>query len=158
MRRTFLPLLASTLALSACGSRNINDIPVPSQPVVPFTPLQSYPDIKWLESVPEARARAAEDHKPLLVFVRAAWSQGSVTMDTTIWRDTRVLAEAPRFVALRVDLTGAYGQPMPDSLKDLAVEGVPTTVVVATDGHVTGRFVAGTARAADVAKAMQDAK
>ena len=29
---------------------------------------------------------------------------------------------------------------MPDSLKDFAVEGVPTTIVIATDGHVTGRF------------------
>jgi thiol:disulfide interchange protein len=144
--------------LAACGPRNINDVPVPKEPFIPFAPLQTYPEIAWLESVPEARARSAEDHKPLLLFVRAAWSQQSVLMDSTIWHDSRVLVEAPRFVALRVDLTQAYGQPMPDSLKDFAVEGVPTTIVIATDGHVTGRFAAGAARAADVASAMREAK
>jgi thiol:disulfide interchange protein len=143
--------------VAACGARNIDDIPVPSQPQVPFRPLASFPDIAWVVSIPEARARAAEDHKPLHVFVRAAWSQPSVMMDSTIWKDVRVLAEAPRFVALKVDLTNAYGDPMPESLKDFLIEGVPTTVVVATDGHVTGRFAAGAARAADVAKAMHDA-
>ncbi len=146
------------LVLSGCGPRNINDIPVPNQPTVPFTPLATYPPMAWLESIPEARARAAEDHKPLLVFVRAAWSPQSVMMDSTIWKDARVLAEAPRFVALRVDLTSAYGQPMPDTLKDFVIEGVPTTVVVSSDGRVTGRFAAGAARAADVAKAMIEAK
>jgi thiol:disulfide interchange protein len=148
---------ALALCLVACGSRNINDIPVPSQPSMPFRPLPTYPDIAWVDSIPEARARAAEDHKPLLVFVRAAWSQPSVMMESTIWRDARVLSEAPRFVALRVDLTNAYGDPMPESLKDFLIEGVPATVVVATDGHVTGHFAAGAARAADVAKAMHDA-
>jgi thiol:disulfide interchange protein len=160
MRTPFLliSLLAVvSFALPACGPREIGDIPVPSQPTMPFRPLPTYPDIAWLESIPEARARAAEDHKPLLLFVRAAWSQPSVMMDSTIWHDARVLAEAPRFVALRVDLTGAYGDPMPETLKDFLIEGVPTTIVVATDGHVTGRFAAGAARAADVAKAMHDA-
>jgi thiol:disulfide interchange protein len=79
-------------------------------------------------------------------------------MDATVWKDARVLAEAPRFVAIRVDLTSNYGQPIPSSLADFTVETVPTTIVVAADGHVTGRFLAGKARPADVAKAMQDAK
>jgi thiol:disulfide interchange protein len=146
-----------TAGLVGCGPRNIDAVPVPNSPAVPFKQLPQYPDIPWLASIPEARARAAEDHKPLLVFVRAAWSQPSVMMETTIWHDGRVLAEAPRFVALRVDLTNAYGDPIPPALKDFAIEGVPTTVVVAADGHITGRFAAGAARAADVAKAMRDA-
>jgi len=156
--KTLVTMMATALALCACGARNIDDIPVPKQASVPFAPLPSYPDIAWLESVPEARARSAEDHKPLLVFVRAAWSKPSVLMESTIWHDARVLTEAPRFVAVRVDLTGAYGQPMPDSLKDFLIEEVPTTVVLDTQGHVTGRFPSGAARAADVARAMAEAK
>jgi thiol:disulfide interchange protein len=160
MRRPLVQTLLSAVALAlfACGPRNINDVPVPNDSFVPFAALPSYPDIAWLESVTEGRARAAEDHKPLLVFIRAAWSQPSVLMESTIWRDARVLAEAPRFVAVRVDLTNAYGQPMPESLKDFNVEGVPTTIVLASDGHVTGHFAAGTARAPDVAAAMREAK
>jgi thiol:disulfide interchange protein len=79
-------------------------------------------------------------------------------MDATIWKDSRVLAEAPRFVAVRVDLTGNYGKPIPSWLSAFTVDSIPTTVVMGSDGQVTGRFVAGVARAADVAKAMQQAK
>ena len=81
--RTTAPFALLALVLAACGPRNINDVPVPKEPFIPFAPLQTYPEIAWLESVPEARARSAEDHKPLLLFVRAAWSQPTRLVLTT---------------------------------------------------------------------------
>jgi thiol:disulfide interchange protein len=157
-----LAALAASAALFAApgcgGGRHIENTPVPAGTAVPFDPPESYPAIDWSESLAEARVRASEEHKPMLLFVRAAWSRPSVVMDETIWKDGRILAEAPRFVAVKVDLTGNYGKPIPDSLHDYTVEAVPTTIVLGSDGHVTGRFVVGAARAADVAKAMQQAK
>jgi thiol:disulfide interchange protein len=140
------------------GGRQIENTPVPAGKTVPFDPPESYPAIDWSLSLAEARMRASEEHKPMLLFVRAAWSRPSVVMDETIWKDTRILAEAPRFVAVKVDLTSNYGEPIPASLHDYTVETVPTTIVLGSDGHVTGRFVVGAARAADVARAMQQAK
>jgi hypothetical protein len=94
----------------------------------------------------------------MILFVRAAWSRASVVMDTTIWRDGRVLAEAPRFVALRVDLTNSLEGVIPASLHDFDVKEVPTTIIVSSEGKILGRFGKGQARPASVAAAMRDAK
>ena len=66
----------------------------PSNNAVRFDAPPSYPDIVWIDSIDEARARAADEHKPMIIFVRAAWSKASVDMESTIWRDDRILALA----------------------------------------------------------------
>ena len=79
-------------------------------------------------------------------------------MDSTIWQDARVLAEATRFVALRVDLTPNYDGQVPDAYKDYDIRGVPTTIVVSSTGQILGRFGMGQARSAEIAAAMREAK
>ena len=133
-------------------------IPEPYAPIAldPPPPIDA---ITWIGSAGEARARAADEGKPLLVFVRASWSEASVVMDQTIWRDARVLREAPRFVALRIDVTDLTMKRVPEDLaRDYGIETIPTSVVVNTDGTIAARFGAGVARAADVADAMHRAK
>ena len=76
-------------------------------------------------------------------------------MDATVWSDGRVLVEAPRFIAARVDLTSGYGKTIPPELSPFDVEDVPTTVVVGSDGHITARFKSGAANAKDVAAALK---
>lgn len=116
-------------------------------------------EIAWVASSSEAQARASEEHKPLLVFVRAAWSTPSVIMDSTIWQDSRILREAPRFIALRIDVTNLAKKQVPDDLvKEYGIETIPTTLVVNTDGSVVARFGLGLARAADVSEAMHKAR
>jgi thiol:disulfide interchange protein len=147
------------LALAACGRHNSPNEPTHvSENLVAFDPPASYPEIPWLGSLEEARVQAADEHKPMILFVRAAWSRASVVMDTTIWHDARVLAEARRFVALRVDLTSSYSGAIPASLSDFDVKEVPTTIIVSSEGKILGRFAKGQARPADVAAAMKDAK
>jgi thiol:disulfide interchange protein len=154
-----LSLVVALLALPACAHHRIGDTPThDAHSLVPFDPPPSYPDISWMGSLDEARVRAADEHKPMIVFIRAAWAQPSVVMETTVWHDSRVLAEASRFVALRVDLTSSYGAPIPDFLKDYDVKGVPTTIIVSSEGKILGRFTVGKARPAEVAAAMRDAK
>jgi thiol:disulfide interchange protein len=145
--------------LPACGRHTSPNEPTHvSENLVAFEPPASYPEISWLGSLEEARVHAADEHKPMILFVRAAWSRASVVMDTTIWRDGRVLAEAPRFVALRVDLTNSLEGVIPASLHDFDVKEVPTTIIVSSEGKILGRFGKGQARPASVAAAMRDAK
>jgi thiol:disulfide interchange protein len=157
-RRTIAGLVA-VLALAGCRHDSPGDVPTPaSRGAVGFARPPSYPDIVWIRSIDEARVRAADEHKPLIVFVRAAWSKASVDMESTIWRDGRVLAQAPRFVALRVDLTDSPDGIVPDSLAAFDIRGVPTTIIVSAEGKILGRFGKGMARPADVAEAMSEAK
>jgi thiol:disulfide interchange protein len=154
---TGLALCAVLVGLAACGHERPANDPVPSSNgVVPYEPPPQYPEIAWIGTLEEARARAADEHKPMIVFVRAAWSKPSVVMDTTVWQDARVLAEAGRFVALRVDLTPSYEGLVPDSLKDYDIRSVPTTLIVSSSGQITGRLGVGKATAAEVAKAMHE--
>jgi Thioredoxin-like len=158
-----IPVLTAFLALLLPGcyrrSARTDELTHISEDPVAFDPPARYPDIAWMGSLDEARVLAADQHKPMILFVRAAWSQPSVTMETTIWRDSRVLAEAPRFIALRVDLTSTYGAPIPDSLKQYYdVKEVPTTLIISSEGKILGRFAPGNARPANVAAAMRDAK
>jgi thiol:disulfide interchange protein len=128
---------------------------VPSRNAVGFEPAPDYPDIVWTSSLEEARAQAAEEHKPMILFVRAAWSKASVVMDSTVWHDPRVLAEAQRFVALRVDLTSEYDQQVPAAYKDFDIRGVPTTILVSSKGQILGRFGMGQGNAKDIAASMR---
>ena len=146
-------------AIAACHPARMENLRTPpSNNAVRFDPPPNYPDIVWINSIDEARVRAADEHKPLIIFVRAAWSKASVDMDSTVWRDDRVLALAPRFVALRVDLTGSPDGIVPDSLAPFDIRGVPTTMIVSTEGKILGRFGKGMARPADVAQSMSLAK
>jgi thiol:disulfide interchange protein len=147
------------VAFSACHKTWSPDQPVtvPTNAVA-FDPPARYPDIAWTHSLDEARAQAADEHKPMIVFVRAAWSKPSIVMDTTIWQDPRILAEAARFVALRIDLTQNYDGQIPDAYKDYDIRGVPTTIIVSSTGAILGRFGMGQARSAEIAAAMRDAK
>ncbi len=153
---------ALAFALAAChrAEEPLPRVPHEDAPETPPVLFERPPvdEIAWLDSPAEARARAADEKKPLLVFVRAGWSSPSVTMDQTIWKDARVLRESVRFVALRIDLTHDIAK-IPDAIAhDFGVESLPTTLVIASDGTVVGRYAAGVARAADVAEAMRRAR
>jgi thiol:disulfide interchange protein len=159
--RALPALLAVALAaaLPACHRATPPNTPThDSRDTVPFSPLPNYPEITWTSSLEEARARAADEHKPMIVFVRAAWSKPSVTMESTVWQDARILAEAPRFIALRVDLTAAYGAPAPPAYNDFDIKGVPTTLIISTDGRILGRFELGKGHAGTISAAMRETK
>jgi thiol:disulfide interchange protein len=153
-----LALALACVAFAGCHPREARPLPQGSPEPFSYEPAGNYPPVDWIPSLNEARARAAEDHKPLLVFVRAAWAKPSVDMDQTVWSDARVLAEVPRFIALRVDLTSSYGKSIPSTLSDFNVETVPTTVIVGSDGRIAARFGAGDASAVLVAAAMKAAR
>jgi thiol:disulfide interchange protein len=160
MFETGWAIAALSVTLFACGHAaappNAPE-PAAGAPVTIDSP-QAYPEIAWIGSPAEARARAADEHKPILVFVRSSWSKPSVVMDQTIWHDARVLREASRFVAMRIDFTADY-QHLPEAIvKEYGIESVPTTIVFNTDGTMVARWGVGLARPADVAEAMHKAQ
>ncbi len=145
-------------ALAACGGSPKPEPIAPRSPPAVFEPPKAYAPIDWIESFEEARARARDEHKPMILFVRAAWAKASIDMEQTIWGDARVLAEAGRFIPLRVDLTDSYGKRIPKTLEPYTIESIPTTLLFDSGGNVVARFEAGVARAKDVAMAMHEAK
>jgi hypothetical protein len=85
--------------------------PPAAAPPLPGAPAKAAPapPLAWERDEPAARARARREGRPLIVYLRADWSAGSLSMDREVWSDARVLAEARAFVPLWLDLTRAEG-------------------------------------------------
>jgi thiol:disulfide interchange protein len=92
--------------------------------------------IVWETSEVDARARAKKRGLPLLIFACAAWSAACHAMERDVWTDPRVVALAPRFVWLKIDLTDTEGDAELVAQR-LGVAGVPMTMVVDSDGTRT---------------------
>lgn len=72
-------------------------------------PARASERVAWERAEPDARARARREGRPLLVYLRADWSAGSLWMERELWSDPRVVAAARAFVALELDVTRAEG-------------------------------------------------
>ncbi len=103
----------------------------PSKP----PPLAS---IAWMTSERDARDRARLQNLPLLVYMRADWCVPCIELERRAWVDARVVAEARRFVPLRLDVTSAEG----DSelyAQRYGVRGIPEIIVVDPSGRTLAR-------------------
>lgn len=81
-----------------------------SASAAPPAPAKDAPSaLVWAQDEGEARARAGLEGRPLLVYLRAGWSVGSLWMEREVWTEPRVVASARGFVALRLDLTSPEG-------------------------------------------------
>jgi thiol:disulfide interchange protein len=111
--------------------------------------------IAWETSEIEARARAKKRGLPLLIFACASWSAACTAMEREVWTDPHVVALAPRFVWLKVDLTDTEGDAELVAQR-LGVAGVPMTMVLDPDGtriYAEPQFVAPDRMAKDLAAA-----
>jgi thiol:disulfide interchange protein DsbD len=94
----------------------------------------------WEPSESAARARAENEHRPMLVDFTAEWCAACKELSRMTFADPEVMAEASRFVAARVDATND-DDPSLDVLKDrYGVVGLPTVIVLGSDGHERTRF------------------
>jgi thiol:disulfide interchange protein DsbD len=98
-------------------------------------------ELQWESSESAAIARAAAEHKPMLVDFGATWCGACKELDERTFPDPRVRAEGARYVALHVDATndddpgvaqvrGKYG----------ATEGLPVVLLFGSDGKEAVRF------------------
>jgi thiol:disulfide interchange protein DsbD len=97
--------------------------------------------LMWEHSEPVARARAETEKRPLLVDFTATWCGACNELSRITFADPAVMAEASRFVAVKVDASNE-DDPSLDQIKDrYRVVGLPTVVLLGSDGQERTRFV-----------------
>jgi thiol:disulfide interchange protein DsbD len=106
----------------------------------PLDPSAAEP-LKWEPSESTAQARAASEHRPLLVDFGASWCGACKELDEKTFPDARVRAEGGRFVAVHVDATDDDDPEVGRLKKKYRVtEGLPVVLLLASDGHEAFRF------------------
>lgn len=98
----------------------------------------SVPEIQWMTDEAAAVAKARAEGKPLLVDFASEWCEPCKELDQHTFKHAAVRAEASRFVALRVEVTGEDEKE--DIVKKYGVVGYPTVILLDADGHEAVRF------------------
>lgn len=98
------------------------------------------PPLAWERDEAAARARARREGRPLIVYLRADWSAGSLWMDREVWSDARVLAEARAFVAVWLDLTSAEGDAELYAQR-YAATAIPAVALFDREGRAAGTLL-----------------
>jgi thiol:disulfide interchange protein DsbD len=97
--------------------------------------------LSWEHSEMAARTRAETEKRPMLVDFTATWCGACNELSRITFADPAVMAEASRFVAVKVDATNE-DDPALDQIKDrYRVVGLPTVVLLGSDGQERQRFV-----------------
>ena len=89
---------------------------------------------------PEARARALQQARPLLVDFGAAWCGACKELDKLTFSQPSVSEEASRFIALKVDATNDEDPLVAATIRQLNVMGLPTVIVFDSQGREAKRF------------------
>lgn len=124
-----LLLLVAALAVFLVAARD--SLPA-SAPAGAATPSET---IQWVESEPEAVARAEAEGRPLLLDF---WTENCVAckkMLRTTFRDPRVVEEAERFVMGKIDLTDSGDPEVQRLIAEYGIPGVPFIVLRDVEGR-----------------------
>jgi thiol:disulfide interchange protein DsbD len=96
--------------------------------------------LSWEPSEEIARTRAETERRPMLVDFTAEWCGACKELSRITFSDPTVMAEAQRFVAVKVDATNEDDAAV-DRVKDrYRVVGLPTVVLLGSDGIERARF------------------
>jgi thiol:disulfide interchange protein DsbD len=96
--------------------------------------------LSWEPSEEIARTRAETERRPMLVDFTAEWCGACKELSRITFSDPTVMAEAQRFVAVKVDATNEDDAAV-DRVKDrYRVVGLPTVVLLGSDGVERARF------------------
>jgi thiol:disulfide interchange protein DsbD len=99
------------------------------------------PKLQWESSEPAAIARAAAEHKPMLVDFGATWCGACKELEEKTFPDPRVRAEGTRYIALHIDATND-DDPNVTKVREKysATQGLPVVLLMGSDGKEAVRF------------------
>lgn len=104
--------------------------------VIAFTSLQK-PGVSWTPYSAEKVEAATAAGRPVMLDFYADWCIPCLELDRITFTDPDVVAEATRFVTLKVDLT-QFDSPEAEKLRqEFGVAGVPTIVLLDGSGRPT---------------------
>lgn len=87
-----------------------------------------------------ARQKALAEERPLLVDFTAAWCAACKEIEKLTFTDERVLREAGRFIAVKVDATDDEDPLVVATLEEHVVTGLPTLILFDSNGSEALRF------------------
>jgi thiol:disulfide interchange protein DsbD len=97
--------------------------------------------ISWVESFDAGKSRAVAEKRPMMVDFGADWCGACQELERGVLSDPRVVAEARRFVTVRVDLsTDKATDEEWALLKAYKQPGLPLVVLHHSDGSEAGRI------------------
>ena len=89
--------------------------------------------INWAPYSKQAYDEAVAKHKPILLDFYADWCIPCKELDKVTFADARVIGEASRYTALKVDLTSATSEVSVALTKEFKITGVPTVIIMNGD-------------------------
>jgi thiol:disulfide interchange protein DsbD len=96
--------------------------------------------IVWKTTEPGGLAEAAAQKKPVLIDFGAEWCHACKDLEKKTFPDARVRKEASRFVSIHIDATDDEDKQIQELQKKYKVAGLPTVVLLDSDGHEKARF------------------
>lgn len=145
-------LFVAGLVLSLVGRRLSRQVARASQPlsialivVAGFCAVtkvtRSESSLSWQHvSLAEAQIKAKTEGLPLLVDFTAAWCGACKELDKLTFSAPEVQAEAGRFIAVKIDATSDEDPAVVAAMTTLAVRGLPTVVLLDSQGKEVRRF------------------
>lgn len=98
------------------------------------------PVIAWQAKEVPATELARKEKKPMLIDFGAEWCTACKELDERTWPSPSVRAEAARFVAVKIDATDEDDPETKRLTKKFGVVGLPTVIVLDSEGKEKVRF------------------
>lgn len=97
--------------------------------------------LTWIKDEAEAVLAARNEKRPLLIDFGAEWCGACKELERNTFSDAQVQAKGGRFVAVKVDATDDEDPKIVALMKKYEVKGLPTVILVDSEGKEQKRFV-----------------